>query len=326
MKLHDFKISIALATYNGEKYLQEQLDSFLYQTCKPTELIVCDDGSQDETVPILRKFAQHSGITTRIYLNSVNLGFTRNFEQALSLCSGELIFMADQDDIWHPNKVQTVCEQFFTHPSICGLSHDGRLVDEDGHWHGTTKRNQIYRGYGKKNTSITGALSCIRKDALRFVLPFPKGLEGHDTWISYIFLHFPEKWLFYDYPLVDLRRHQKNTSKWVVNSFSPISKIDVFKAGVFTTPAIDYTDRLLMNETLLERLRPDLEDVLVIDKKHRLRLIYQLQKEHNSLTQRQTLAREQSKIRRCFISIRLLLSGGYVHFNGVYSFLRDLLR
>lgn len=99
------KISIAMATYNGAKYLQEQLDSFVTQTRQPDELVVCDDGSSDATVEILRHFAAGAPFAVEIHENEVNLSHAKNFEKALSLCGGDVIFFSDQDEVWFPEKV-----------------------------------------------------------------------------------------------------------------------------------------------------------------------------------------------------------------------------
>ena len=99
------RISLAMTTYNGEDYLEEQLESFLRQTRIPNELIVCDDGSRDSTLNILEAFQLKAPFPVMINRNVENLGYTKNFENALSKCSGELIFLSDQDDIWEANKV-----------------------------------------------------------------------------------------------------------------------------------------------------------------------------------------------------------------------------
>ena len=98
-------ISIAMATYNGELFIREQLDSILTQTLSDWELIVCDDGSTDNTLSILQEYANNDS-RIKIYQNETNLGFKRNFEKAIGLCSGECIALCDQDDIWYPNHLE----------------------------------------------------------------------------------------------------------------------------------------------------------------------------------------------------------------------------
>src|SRR5882762_9087557 len=99
------KISIAMCTYNGARYLREQLDSIAAQTRPPSELIVCDDNSLDETREIVAGFAASAPFPVRLGVNEQNLGSIRNFERAIKLCEGDLIALSDQDDVWLPEKL-----------------------------------------------------------------------------------------------------------------------------------------------------------------------------------------------------------------------------
>ena len=114
-------ISIAMATYNGEKFIREQLDSILAQTITDWELIVCDDVSIDATITILEEYAKKDG-RIQIHKNKVNLGFKRNFEKAISLCSGDYIALYDQDDIWYPNHLEILYNQIGDHSLSIGNS------------------------------------------------------------------------------------------------------------------------------------------------------------------------------------------------------------
>jgi len=101
-------LSIALATYNGERYIGEQLDSILRQTRLPDELVVFDDASVDATQAIVLDFARHAPFPVRFQVNSVRLGSTRNFEMAIRACGGDIIFLCDQDDVWYPDKIALI--------------------------------------------------------------------------------------------------------------------------------------------------------------------------------------------------------------------------
>lgn len=319
-------VSVAMCTYNGAAFIEEQLISIMKQTRKPDELIICDDKSQDNTLEILHSFAVSSGLNVRIQLNKVNIGYTSNFEQALSLCNGDLIFMADQDDIWYPEKIEIVCEIFKKHNDIVGVTHDGRLVDTSGKWHGTYKNKQIIRGYGENHKVITGALSCIKRQALKYLIPFPP-VEGHDNWISYFFSYFPEFWFFSAACLEDIRRHNSNTSEWIANSFKSINKIDVFMVQICTSTANDYTDRLVMNKFLSERLQNySNKNYQPLNQYSINNSIAQLNVERKAILDRQGIAQQRSKLIRWYQSFCLLYSGGYKYFNGWKSFLRDLTR
>ena len=129
------RISIALCTYNGGVYLREQLDSLLAQTRRPDQVVVCDDRSSDDTLAQLEAFAVRAaalGIDALIHPNPVNLGYVRNFEQALRLCDGDLVFLCDQDDLWHHEKLERYAEQFAARPDLMLLHSDARLVDAQG--------------------------------------------------------------------------------------------------------------------------------------------------------------------------------------------------
>src|SRR5690554_1467232 len=98
-------ISIALASYNGEKYIKEQLDSILNQTIQDFEIVVCDDASTDNTWEILQQY-EAKDKRFKIFRNEQNLGFKKNFEKAISHCKGEYIALSDQDDIWIENHLE----------------------------------------------------------------------------------------------------------------------------------------------------------------------------------------------------------------------------
>lgn len=103
-------ISIAMATYNGEKYLREQLDSILVQTISDFELIICDDCSNDSTRKILSEYAKKDS-RIKVIFNEQNLGFVKNFEKTISFCNGEYIAFSDQDDIWLPNHLEVLLSE-----------------------------------------------------------------------------------------------------------------------------------------------------------------------------------------------------------------------
>ena len=102
------KISIAIATYNGEKHLKEQLGSFVKQTRLPDELIVSDDLSSDNTFEIIKKFAEEAPFKVIYSQNKKTLGYAGNFSKALTKTSGDLILLSDQDDVWFNNKIETI--------------------------------------------------------------------------------------------------------------------------------------------------------------------------------------------------------------------------
>src|SRR3954464_9717794 len=103
-------ISVAMATYNGERYLPEMLDSLAAQTLQPDELVVRDDASEDDTVSILHAFARRVPFRVEVLAGGPRLGYAQNFVTASRACSGGVIFFADQDDSWRPHKLATVSQ------------------------------------------------------------------------------------------------------------------------------------------------------------------------------------------------------------------------
>lgn len=105
-------ISVALATYNGEKYIKEQLESILYQTCPADEVIITDDCSKDGTVACIQAFIAQHDLTEKwlVYSNKTNLGFAENFRKAINLTKGDIIFFSDQDDIWVQDRIEKMSE------------------------------------------------------------------------------------------------------------------------------------------------------------------------------------------------------------------------
>lgn len=143
------KISIAMATFNGERYLQEQLESLRAQTSLPDELVVTDDGSTDETIPILERFRTSAPFPVRIYRNERNLGFADNFLKAARLCTGDWVAFCDQDDVWYPEKLLTVEQLASEQAGVVLVAHASRLVDETlndvgGTWPARPRKSQIW--------------------------------------------------------------------------------------------------------------------------------------------------------------------------------------
>ena len=110
------KVSVALCTYNGAKFLREELETIFQQSLVPFEVIICDDNSIDNTVDIIQKYKEEKHVNIRLYKNEIRLGITKNFEKAILLCSGDIILLADQDDLWKKNKVEKIVKYFELHP------------------------------------------------------------------------------------------------------------------------------------------------------------------------------------------------------------------
>lgn len=191
-------MSVAMCTYNGEKFIHEQIDSILNQTQKVDEIIVCDDGSTDKTIAILEKYSERNPKLFKIYQNKINLQSVKNFEKAINLCNGEIIFLSDQDDIWKANKVENYIKHFNKNPEISVLASNGYCIDD---------KSQVIKKYTiwdvpqfLKDANIevnyyeiiafigniaTGASMAFRRSFVNTVIPFPViNKFHHDEWIA----------------------------------------------------------------------------------------------------------------------------------------------
>jgi glycosyltransferase involved in cell wall biosynthesis len=195
------KISVALCTYNGARYLQEQLDSIQSQSRLPDEVVICDDASQDDTRQLLDAFAQRAPFPVRLYFNEVNLGYTKNFEQAIGYCSGDVIVLCDQDDVWHPDKLQCI-ETAMGQDADAGLIFtDADIIDGDSQpldyrlWQCADFSEQRLHLFSEgravealiNQNAVTGATMAFRSRFRDLVLPIPIGGPLiHDWWIALI--------------------------------------------------------------------------------------------------------------------------------------------
>lgn len=204
-----------MASYQGESYISLQLRSILGQLSPGDEVIVVDDGSTDRTC------AEVSALQdSRLVLiqNSVNQGVLRAFETALSRCSGEIVFLSDQDDLWLPKKVETVLDVFTHDPAVMLVASDAILIDQDGSKIG----NSFYAKRGKFRAGLWsnlligkfhGCTMAFRSTLLRSALPFPPGrLVHHDTWIGCVNALIGGKTKYIAEPLVEYRRHSTNVT------------------------------------------------------------------------------------------------------------------
>jgi glycosyltransferase involved in cell wall biosynthesis len=198
------RTSVALCTFNGERFLEEQLRSLTAQTSPPREIVVYDDASTDATFEMLAAFATASPVPVRIHQNEVNAGFVRNFERAIAACRGDVIALCDQDDIWEPHKVATIERHFSATPGLQLFFSDALLVDEAGQaiglsaWQcaGFTHDDAAAVNNGDDQWRlwtdhvVTGATIAFAASLRQFVLPFPAriGVRGefhiHDSFIA----------------------------------------------------------------------------------------------------------------------------------------------
>lgn len=224
-------ISVCLASYNGEKYIKEQIESILQQLSVNDELIVSDDGSTDHTLSIIAEIGDPR-IKIYFHKSEVNdLGcysrshylVTRNFECALSVALGDYIFLADQDDVWESDKVSVTLaalQKYELVMSNYSIIDGGGKVICASHY----RKNPIsYTLVGNLiRMPFHGCCMAFTKDLLKEVLPFPKKLVMHDNWIGLCaqMRHYDIGYI--SKPLIKYRRHQLNVSPSFKKSKNPL--------------------------------------------------------------------------------------------------------
>jgi glycosyltransferase involved in cell wall biosynthesis len=223
------RISIAMATYNGSQFLSEQLESILNQRLRPDELIACDDGSSDDTVEILQRFADRAPFPVRIARNESNLGFVANFSKAASLCSGDIIFFCDQDDLWDVDKLERVVTEFEADPAAMVILNDARLIDENGRDSGHTQYGNIRSAGAPDNYFNTGCCSAHRKAWQSVALPVPSWMDYHDVWIN-LFSHVTGTARILPVALQQYRRHGNSVTNWELSRLNGASSLLLLKS------------------------------------------------------------------------------------------------
>jgi glycosyltransferase involved in cell wall biosynthesis len=215
------KLSVAMCTYNGARYLEEQLQSITAQARPPDELVICDDASQDNTRRLLEEFAQRAPWPVGLRFNPTNLGYTKNFEQAIAYCSGDIIVLCDQDDVWRSDKLQVIEATLAAAPDAGLVFSDAEIIDEDSRpqgyslWQCANLSKQRFglltSGHAAQallvQNAVTGATMAFRAQFKELVLPIPAGgLIIHDWWIA-LLIGSVSKIVAINQPLISYRRH-----------------------------------------------------------------------------------------------------------------------
>lgn len=214
-------VSVALCTYNGERFLEEQLDSIAMQSRMPDEVVVGDDGSSDSTLEILERWKQSVPFSVRIERNERNLGYAKNFESTLSRCTGDIVFPSDQDDWWFPEKLERMEKIFLERPQAtfvaCRNQYSNSKLepysDEEMKRRYLTRPETAY-AYGMVRTA-TGCGMALRRDLLKKVLPIPESWP-HDMWLCCV-LPFYGPTVFLDEDLIKHRNHEDSVTFQNIN-------------------------------------------------------------------------------------------------------------
>jgi len=233
-------VSIALCTYNGAKYLADQLDTLVHQTYKGIEIVVVDDCSTDATVQILNNYAARYPQIT-IYKNESNLGFTGNFEKAVKLCKGEFIALCDQDDLWDLQKIELQVDAIKDNVFVY---HDSEFIHEDGSPMNKKVSDimNLYRG-GEPEVflffnCVSGHSILMKKELLAGALPL-KQSYFHDWWLAYVATNIgtidfiPQclvKYRQHDSSDTNILRRQRKNDKHKLSSVQKIERIEQWLA------------------------------------------------------------------------------------------------
>lgn len=217
-------VGVAVALYNGERFIVKQLDSIRLQTKQPFEVIFCDDGSKDNTVQIVRNYIDEFclGDSWHIYENESNLGYIGNFYKAISLCNADLVFLSDQDDIWERDKIEKMTKTMESKEEICLLSCKYGIIDAYDN-----KQHSIVEGSAKETQNLypvtvmdimkayrwPGMAMCIKKSFFDTILPSIKNVAvAHDFMFACLSADVSG---FYEYDYVGVyhRRHETNAAR-----------------------------------------------------------------------------------------------------------------
>lgn len=217
------RVSVALCTHNGSRFIEAQVSSILAQQVLPSEIVVSDDASTDDTVAIVRRIAgDHPEVSFVVLQNPAALGVTANFEGAIRACTGDLIALCDQDDVWHPNRLSAALREFGSRPGLDLLFGDARLVGpagEDLHRSlfavleltpralQSLNRGDGFRLFLQRNLA-TGATVMFRRRPLERALPFPSGWV-HDEWLAIMSASLGQIGAINE-ALIDYRQHSSN--------------------------------------------------------------------------------------------------------------------
>jgi len=250
-------ISIAMATYNGAKYIREQIDSILSQTIQDFELVICDDCSSDGTLTILQEYSNKDE-RLKLFQNHTNLGFKKNFEKAMGLCRGDYIALCDQDDIWYPNHLEILLKSFSDqYQIVCG---DALLIDSSGNMLGESLSHLLGMDKCPENNidiarhillgkgSFQGAAMLIRRSLLKYALPIADNCKYHDVWLS-SFACFCGGFKYIDNPLLYHRRHEREVTKDMKRQ----SAFRIFAGAVIFNHSL--LDRETLASTILDRIK-----------------------------------------------------------------------
>ncbi|MCD2452741.1 glycosyltransferase family 2 protein [Methylicorpusculum oleiharenae] len=325
------RISIALATYNGEKYLVEQLRSFCNQTRMPDELIICDDCSQDSTLSIAYDFAAKAPFTVKIIVNQRNLGYVQNFSNAFSYCNGDIVFISDQDDVWLPTKIEKMSQYLDLNPHIQLVIHDLDYCKEDLRPIGQTKIQRMENNFDLNWYYVVGMATAIRNPFLKLCMPVPNsGLITHDMWLHHCSHSINRKAIITDV-LALYRRHQSNVTIEGKLNVDFVTTASYFKTTLYKKIKNVNNLKIILKELLDQSLIQWLVDKrdLLIENNYvssvELEIVIEHYKNYFDSIKQRCLILSLKRRQRFFPIIYHYRKGGYDYFDGLRTAFGDFL-
>ena len=321
------KISIAMATYNGARYLRAQLQSFVDQTRQPDELIIKDDCSTDGTETIVREFGKTAPFKVEFHRNQQNLGYCGNFNAALMRATGDLVFLSDQDDVWFPEKIEHMIGVAERHPEALVVMNDAALTDGELNEVGLTKMGQIRSAGIIMDGFVMGCCCGIQRDLLDLCMPIPAGFKGHDNWIVWLAEGLGGKTVE-DKVLQYYRRHETNESQFIANRTTKVTRTqaifhslkNVFQKDA-ATKARDQVEQLniFVNgiQSVIEKSPGKYHEQLAVLKEHTIQKM--------DTTKRRIKVRDNWLVPRVIATFKLLMHGGYQNTSGFKAVLGDII-
>lgn len=314
--------SVALCTFNGASFLRQQIDSICAQTVLPDEIVLVDDQSTDATWSLAERLSQRCPLPLRLHRNEQRLGYVRNFEHAVSLTRGSLVFLCDQDDVWLPHRVER-CLGCFDDPQVLLVHSDASLVDADLRPLGPTlfealkvsrkERDAVDVGDALavllRRNIVTGAAVAVRRSLLAAAAPF-EPLYVHDEWLA-VHAAVLGRIARIEEPLLLYRQHPGNQ----IGMPSQMNRLRHLLAG----RALSRHAQALRLAALQRRLA-----LLPLDADRRARALAAVSEAHHLAVERSALP--QARWLRLPRVVQLLLTGRYGRTaRGMHTAVRDLL-
>lgn len=317
------KISIALCTFNGEKYLRDQLDSLFNQTLKPYEIVISDDMSTDSTIDILNEYInKDDSIKVRIINNQLKRGVFSNFPFVISMCEGDIIFTCDQDDFWLPTKLEKHMEIHNSNlNAVLVYSNADVVLNDIDHylyplWEKSVIDDKVngqasFKSLVIKGRSIAGCCMSFKKSFVSEIFPFPANIY-HDDWIVTNACLLGEICGLSE-SLIKYRQHGNNAVGIVRGG-----KLSFYKSLLTNVPFYVKSDRYIYNRHIniysalsKSNLTRDLVDKYNLYSNLEF---YKVRSQYNEVS----MLKSVKHLTQC------LLKKQYSYHNGIFTYLKDM--